>query len=205
MEAAPSPADIPPAPDEPTRFRVLRRGAWRKAFRLEPVVWDTLEDMARGRSQPLAELVRQLVEEAGAEANASSGLRVAALAYLRDRRQVLEASLAPAPLLHAVLAAPVPCFVVSASRELVRSNAEFQAFVAARTGAARLGEGASISLSLEAPVARLIDVLSAAPDRAVACGFTLRAADAVVTGRARTSLVHPARRDLVVGYVIDPR
>ena len=202
MEGAASEAERPEAAP---RFRVLRRGAWRKAFRLEPLFWATLEDMARARGLGLPEMVRTVVGEAGEDANASSFLRVAAIGYLRERRDRLESNLAAPAIVQAALAAPVACFVVSGSRSLVAHNAEFQAFVAARTGATGLGEGVSVSLSLEAPVARLIDVLAAAPGRAVACGFTLRAADAVVTGRARTSLAHPARRDLVVGYVVEPR
>lgn len=185
----------------PTRFRLFKRGPWRKAFRLEDVFWDVLEQAAASEGLKLADYVRRLAAPFGPEVNVSSQIRVRVVEWLVRRCRLLEQAQAPDRLMASVLAAPVPCFVISAGRDLVRSNAEFQAYLAERAGLAQAGEPGSVTMALDAPVSRIVALLAAGDGRALACGFTLRSGATTMSGRARVALLPPGR-DLVVGYVL---
>lgn len=185
----------------PTRFRIFKRGGWRKAFRLEDVVWETLEQAATGEGLKLADYVRRLTGAFGPDVNVSSQMRVSAVEWLSRRCRMLQQRQAPDRLLAAVLAAPLPCFVISGGRELVRSNAEFQAYLAARAREAGGEAPGAVTMALDAPMARVLALLAGDAGRAVACGFSIRAGTATMTGRARVTLL-PDERDWLVGYVL---
>lgn len=198
-----------------TRFRIFRRGDWRRAFRLEQVFWDALEEAAAARGLKLADHVRAIVDgEADAAPgdapqpartdapNASSLLRVHAAQWLRERIAGLAVAQAQREVLHAALAVPVPCFVISATRALVSFNPEFSAYVTGRAQAASAEDVSKARLTLDVPVDKLIEVLAGQPGRVVICGFTIRTSAAIASGRARVTLAQPSRRDLVVGYIL---
>lgn len=198
-----------------TRFRIFRRGAWRRAFRLEQVFWDALEEAAAARGLKLADHVRAIVEgeddeapggaQEGARAeaaNSSSLLRVHAAQWLQSRIARLEVAQGQREVLHAALAVPVPCFVISATRALVSFNTEFSAYVTGRAQAASAEDVSKARLTLDVPVDKLIEVLAGQPGRVVICGFTIRTSAAIASGRARVTLAQPSRRDLVVGYIL---
>ncbi len=185
------------------RFRVFRRGDWRRAFRLEEVFWDALQEAADERGLKLADHVRALVEAEPAEAaNSSSLLRTHAMVWLRARAARLQVAQGQREILHAALAAPSPCFVISATRALVSFNGEFSAYVTGRAQAASAEDVSKARLTLEHPVDRLIELLASQPGRVIICGFTIRTSAAIASGRARVTLVQPSRRDLVVGYIL---
>lgn len=197
-----------------TRFRIFRRGEWRRAFRLEQVFWEALEEAAAARGLKLADHVRAIVEGEEAEgagdgqaapteaANSSSLLRVHAAQWLQSRIARLEVAQGQREVLHAALAAPLPCFVISATRALVSFNTEFSAYVTGRAQAASAEDVSKARLTLDVPVDRLIEVLAGQPGRVVICGFTIRTSAAIASGRARVTLAQPSRRDLVVGYIL---
>lgn len=184
-----------------TRFRVFKRGSWRRAFRLEDVFWDTLEDAAAAEGMKLADYVKRLTGAFGPDVNVSSQMRVRVVEWLARRCRALEAVATPDRLMPSVLAAPVPCFVISAGRDLVRSNAEFQVYLTGRTRAAGVEGPASVTMALDAPVARVVALLASEEGRALACGFTIRCGTISLAGRARVTLLPPGR-DLIVGYVL---
>ena len=185
------------------RFRIFKRGSWRRAFRLEDVFWEALERAARDEQLKLGDYVKQLADSSAPDANISSLMRVRAMEWLNRRCEMLEAAQAPARLLPAVMAAPVPCFVISASRELVASNAEFTGYVTAQAKPDAAAQSTKVHMSLDMPVQKLLEKLSEAPGRTVACGFSIRTPAALLLGRARLSLLHAERRDMLVGYVLD--
>lgn len=210
MSAEPAPPRVgriaaPGAGDAagPLRFRIFKRGAWRRAFRLEQAYWDVLERAAADAGLKIADYVKGLVDAtAETGANQSSMLRVHALAWLRRQADGLAKGQEPREILHAALAAPLPCFVISANRALVNFNGEFSSYVVGRAQAASEDDVSKARLSLDVPVDKLIELLSAQPGRAVLCGFTIRTSLAIATGRAKVTLAQPSRRDLVVGYVL---
>jgi predicted DNA-binding ribbon-helix-helix protein len=185
------------------RFRIFKRGTWRRAFRLEDVFWDALESAAKSEQKKLGDFVKQLTDSSAPDANISSLMRVRAMEWLNARCADLEAAQDPRRMLQSLMAAPVPSFVISASRELVSSNAEFTAFVTAHARPGRPAEPTKVHMSLDVSVQKLIDLLVAEHGRPVACGFSIKTSDAQVSGRARLALVQPQMRDLLVGYVLD--
>lgn len=184
-----------------TRFRIFKRGPWRRAFRLEDAFWETLEQAAAAEGLKLADYVRRLAAGCADGVNVSAQMRVQAVEWLAQRCRSLEAETAPDRLMAAVLAAPVPGFVISAARDLVRSNAEFQAYLGARARQAGIAEAGPVTMALDAPVARVVALLAAEEGRALACGFTIRSGAVALNGRARVTLLPPGR-DLIVGFVL---
>ena len=206
-EREPAAAPGPDADDDvgPTamRFRIFKRGPWRRAFRLEAAYWDVLEQASSEAGLKIADYVKSLVDaQGGSDANLSSMLRVHALEWLRARARRLEVGHETREILHAALAAPLPCFVISASRALVTFNGEFSGYVVGRAQAASEDDVSKARLSLDVPVDKLIELLAAQPGRAVLCGFTIRTSLAIATGRAKVTLAQPSRRDLLVGYIL---
>lgn len=64
--------------------RSLSIAGHRTSIALEPEFWTGLETMAAARGVPIAALIRQIDEGRGAP-NLSSAVRVAVLAWYRDR------------------------------------------------------------------------------------------------------------------------
>jgi predicted DNA-binding ribbon-helix-helix protein len=185
------------------RFRIFKRGAWRRAFRLEDVFWDALEGAAQDEQKKLGDFVKQITDTSAPDANISSLMRVRAMEWLNERCKALDLAQSPQMLLPAVLAVPVPCFVISASRELVASNADFTTYVTARQRPSGDSQTTKVHMSLDVPVQKLLDTLTREPGKSATCGFSIRTPGAVLLGRAKLSLLHPARRDLLVGYVLE--
>ncbi|MCP8939316.1 ribbon-helix-helix domain-containing protein [Alsobacter sp. SYSU M60028] len=207
MSASPDP--VPPPAEDPAggptamRFRIFKRGGWRRAFRLEEVFWDVLGEAADAAQTKIGDYVKALVDEAeGTGVNQSSMLRVHAAQWLRERLRAVTVATQGREVLHAALQAPVPCFVISSSRALIHFNAEFSNYVIGRAQAANAEDVSKARLSLDAPVDRLIEVLSSPPGRVVICGFTIRTSAAIATGRAKVMLAQPSRKDMLVGYIL---
>ena len=66
--------------------RSLTIAGHRTSIALEPPFWQALDELAAARGLSLPELVRD-IDETRSEANLSSALRVAALAWYRDRHE----------------------------------------------------------------------------------------------------------------------
>ena len=153
----------------------------------------------------VADYVRSIVDaapEGEGAANSSSLLRVHAATWLQSRIERLEVARQQREILHAALAVPLPCFVISATRALVSFNTEFSAYVTGRAQAVSAEDVSKARLTLDVPVDRLIEVLAGQPGRVVLCGFTIRTSAAIASGRARVTLAQPSRKDLVVGYIL---
>jgi len=193
------------SPGDPAalRFRIFKRGAWRRAFRLEDAFWEALERAAKDQEKKLGDYVKQLTESSAPDANISSLMRVRAMEWLKERCLALETAQIPKKLLQGVLAAPVPCFVISASRELVASNPDFTTYVTAHARPGETSEATKVQMSMDVPVQKLLETLASEQGKAMTCGFSIKTSGIVLSGRARVSLVHPDRRDLIVGYVLE--
>ncbi len=205
VEPAVTPAVIAPEAESasPMRFRIFKRGTWRRAFRLEEIFWQILADAAVATNTKLADYVKALSDETdGSGANQTSLLRVHAAEWLMTKARALQIATEPREVLHAALQAPVPCFVIGANRSLINFNPEFSNYVIGRAQAANAEDVSKARLSLDAPVDKLIEVLSQPPGRVVVCGFTIRTSSAIATGRAKVTLIQPNRRDMLVGYIL---
>ena len=189
------------AADGQTRFRVLRRQGWRKAFRLEEIFWETLEAAARDKGLRLAEFVHDRV--AGQSGNQSSALRVAAASWLAQKYQRLRKKTAPARLIDLLQAAPVPSFAIDQSRRLVAHNREFVDLVRADTLAGAESHDISTArLALDVPLDALIGELEKDPGKVLTCGYTIRHDSTRRVGRARVILVPAEKGRTIVGYIL---
>ena len=65
----------PPVEDRDYQFRVFRRDEERRAFRLERVFWDLLEQAASAKGQKLRDLVFSVIDQEPDAKNLASSLR----------------------------------------------------------------------------------------------------------------------------------
>jgi hypothetical protein len=105
-------------------------------------------------------------------------------------------------LLSLPLAAPVPCFIISATRRLVNYNREFDDFIKSRVPALDKSHLASANLTLDAAIPKLVEVLSAKAGSVVMCGYSIKLGDDVIRGQARMGLASSSAGPLLVGYIL---
>lgn len=192
------------ASDREPRFRILKRGDWRRAIKLEDVFWTSLEIAAERAGQKLTDYVRAVLEDAPDGANQTAILRVHAARVLRDGLTAAERRLSETSAAEILKASPAPGFIVASGHGLVAYNS---AFARRMVDAARIIPGKPLPqarMSLEAPIQHVAEAIRRARPKMLECGFTLQVGDGVVRGRIRTSLVHgPGGRDDVLGFVLD--
>ena len=102
------------------------------------------------------------------------------------------------------LAAPNPCFIISANRMLVNSNQSFAAYVRARGSGLDADTVASAKLSLDVPLSKLADLLAEKPGRSLNCAFSLKVGHLAFPGVAKVMLMRATSKDLLVGYILSP-
>jgi predicted DNA-binding ribbon-helix-helix protein len=187
--------------DGKTRFRVLRRQGWHKAFRLEEIFWETLQAAAQDKGLRLTEFVQDRL--AGQPGNQTSALRVAAAGWLWRRYNRLRKKTAPARLIDLLQAAPVPSFAIDQSRRLVAHNREFADLVRADTRAGTESHDISTArLALDVPLDALMGELEMNPGRVLTCGYSIRLGATRRVGRARVILVPAEKGRTIVGYIL---
>lgn len=196
MEVAADDVDAP-------RFRILKRGSWRRAIKLEGIFWTLLELAAKRHSLKLTDYVREVLGEASSSRNQTSDLRVHAARWLHDRLEETERKLEEASPQRLIQAVPLPAFIIGHKRGLIAHNSEFASFIRSVADKEQIAEVSQARLTLDAPLAAIIETLRATSKRALDCGFQIVLNERRLKGRVRVSLVPgSAGRTDIMGFVL---
>jgi predicted DNA-binding ribbon-helix-helix protein len=104
------------------KFRVLRLGKSRKAFRLENPFWQALEIIAREKGRSLEDEISAKLDAVPDGANQSSALRVGAIEDMIAFWQVAESRASRLQWTHVLEASPAPAFALTESRKILCVN-----------------------------------------------------------------------------------
>jgi predicted DNA-binding ribbon-helix-helix protein len=138
------------------KFRVLRLGRARKAFRLETPVWQALEIIAREKGRTLEDEVRSKLDSVPEGANHSSALRVGAIEDMIAFWQVAESRASRLQWTHVLEASPGPAFALTESRRIICANA---ALVKAVRGHRLAAETGPAEIAIELPAQAVEEAL----------------------------------------------
>jgi len=187
--ALPSHSDAT-APVEATdfQFRVFRRDDERKAFRLERVFWELLEQAASAKGQKLRDVVFSIIDQEPDAKNLASSLRTAAAKWANDRHAALAESAGTQCGIVVFHACPSPGIIIGEDRRIVAFNIAMQTFIAARRPHALRSDMVDARFAFELPVAQIIKFLVEAPGKFMECGFRITLGDEALTGRCRVCL-----------------
>lgn len=178
---------VVPVETADSQFRVFRRGEERRAFRLERVFWDLLEQVATTKGQKLREFVFSLIDQETDAKNLASSLRTAAAKWASERNAALAESGGPQTGLVLFHACPSPGIVIGEDRRIVAFNIAMQNFIAGRRSQLR-GDMVDARFAFELPVGQIIKFLVEAPGKFMECGFRITLGGEALTGRCRVCL-----------------
>ena len=138
------------------KFRVLRLGRSRKAFRLENPFWQALEIVAREKGRSLEEEISAKLDTLPDGANQSSALRVGAIEDMIAYWQVAESRASRLSWTHVLEASPTPAFALTESRRIICANA---ALVKAVRGHRLAAEAGPSEIAIELPAQAVEEAL----------------------------------------------
>jgi predicted DNA-binding ribbon-helix-helix protein len=147
---------VAPARPGDMKFRVLRLGLARKAFRLETPVWQALEIIARKNGRTLEDEVRCKLDSVPEGANQSSALRVGAIEDMIAFWQVAESRASRLSWTHVLEASPSAAFALTESRRIICANA---ALVKAVRGHRLAAETGPTEIAVELPAQAVEEAL----------------------------------------------
>jgi len=179
---------IAPVETAEYQFRVFRRGEERRAFRLEPVFWDLLEQAAAAKGLKLRELVYSLIDQEPDAKNLASSLRTAGAKWASERNAALKDSAGTQNGLVLFHACPSPGIVIGEDRRIVAFNIAMQSFIASRRPHALRSDMVDARFAFELPVGQIIKFLVEAPGKFMECGFRITLGGEALTGRCRVCL-----------------
>jgi len=187
--ALPAPGETA-APTEATdfQFRVFRRDDGRKAFRLERVFWDILEQAAAAKGQKLRDLVFSVIDHEPDAKNLASSLRTSAAKWANERHAALAESGGGQSGIALFHACPSPGILIGEDRRIVAFNIAMQSFIAGRRPHAQRNDMVDARFAFELPVAQIIKFLVEAPGKFMECGFRITLGEEALTGRCRVCL-----------------
>ena len=186
LPAAGDPAT--PAEAADFQFRVFRRGDERRAFRLEHVFWELLEQASSAKGQKLRDLVFSVIDQEPDAKNLASLLRTAAAKWANERHAALADSAGSQSGLILFHACPSPGIVIAEDRRIVAFNSAMQRFIAGRRPNVPRSDMVNARFAFELPVVQIIKFLVDAPGKFMECGFHITLAEEALTGRCRVCL-----------------
>lgn len=193
----------PPHDPDQLRFRILQRGNWRRAIKLEGIFWSALEHIAERSGAKLTDYVQSFLATKPEGANQTAELRSHAARWLYERLTAAEeklTSFGPVGMLQAV---PLPGFVIGRGLGLIGFNAEFLHLIRRTAALEEAGGIPQARLNLDAPLAHIIDRLRETAPRPLECGFTLMIDRRASRGRVRVCIAPgPNGRDDIMGFVL---
>lgn len=196
----PTSDDSGATPETPEfQFRVFRRGEERRAFRLERVFWELLEQAAAAKRQKLRELVFSLIDQEPDGKNLASSLRTAGAKWASERNAALAQSAGAQSGLVLFHACPSPGIVIGEDRRIVAFNIAMQNFIASRRPHALQSDMVDARFAFELPVGQIIKFLVEAPGKFMECGFRITLGSEALPGRCRVCLYrdgNPGTRQL---------
>jgi predicted DNA-binding ribbon-helix-helix protein len=187
---------------EQIRFRILQRGKWRRAIKLEGIFWTALESIAARQGMKLTDYVQAFLDTRPGS-NQTAELRTHAARWLHERLTATEERLngfGPGGMLQAV---PLPGFIIGRGLGLIAFNADFLHLIRRVAACGQGEEVPSARLNLDAPLASIIERLREAAPRPLECGFTLAINRRASRGRVRVCIAPgPDGRDDIMGFVL---
>jgi predicted DNA-binding ribbon-helix-helix protein len=177
-----------PAEAAEFQFRVFRRGDERKAFRLERVFWELLEQAASAKGQKLRDLVFALIDQEPDAKNLASSLRTAGAKWASQRHAALAEAAGTQSGIVLFHACPSPGIIIGEDRRIVAFNIAMQNFIAGRRPHALRSDMVNARFAFELPVAQIIKFLVEAPGKFMECGFRITLGEEALTGRCRVCL-----------------
>ncbi len=121
------------------RHRILQHAGRRYSLKLDGIVWDILEELAKEMGLRLNELVARVASEAGDERALTAALRLYCLREIRNRLSQREAAIRDLSLtsrgVSTVLfaeACPTPCFLVGRDHAILEINEPAQRWMSAK-------------------------------------------------------------------------
>lgn len=121
------------------RHRILQHAGRRYSLKLDGIVWDILEELAKEVGLRLNELVARVASEAGDERALTAALRLYCLREIRNRLSQREAAIRDLSLtsrgVSTVLfaeACPTPCFLVGRDQAILEINEPAQRWMSAK-------------------------------------------------------------------------
>jgi predicted DNA-binding ribbon-helix-helix protein len=174
------------------QFRVFRRGEERRAFRLERVFWNLLEQAALAKGQKLRDVVFSVIDRERDAKNLASSLRTAAAGWASERYAKLSDTEGTQSALVVFHASPSPGLIIGEDRRIFAFNTAMQAFIAARRPHAR-SEIVDARFAFELPIGQIIKFLVEAPGKFMECGFRITLGEEAIPGRCRVCLYREAK------------
>lgn len=170
------------------QFRVFRRGDERRAFRLERVFWDLLEQAATAKGHKLRDYVFAVIDDEPDAKNFASSLRTAAAKWASARHAALAEAAGTQSALVVFHACPSPGIIIGEDRRIAAFNIAMQTFISARRPHALKSDMVNARFAFELPVAQIIKFLVETPGKFMECGFRITLGDEAISGRCRVCL-----------------
>jgi predicted DNA-binding ribbon-helix-helix protein len=146
------------------RHRILQHAGRRYSLKLDSIVWDVLEELAKKSGLRLNELVARIAQEGGDEGALTASLRLYCLREMRHRlaeqdTAIKELTLTSrgVPTILFAEACPTPCFLVGRDHVIIEINEPAQRWMSAE-GQALVGKNIGHYLQIKSvpPVDEII-------------------------------------------------
>jgi predicted DNA-binding ribbon-helix-helix protein len=141
----------------------LKIGGRKRAFSLEPVFWEALDEIAQRNSDRLGASITRLLGD-GPHRNAASILRTGATGWLLQEYRKLSARDYKSLGQRIVDSIPVPAFVMDQRKEILAFNRAFLHLGIPNSGQ----KSGNARLRLNAAFDRVVEVISQDPQRSLA-------------------------------------
>ncbi|MFN3889789.1 MAG: ribbon-helix-helix domain-containing protein [Beijerinckiaceae bacterium] len=174
--------------DRHTKFRILKIGGRKRAFSLEPVFWNILEEAAKQASLRLGDYVANLLAEAP-NGNNSSLLRSKAAEWAAMQAERLRDKGLIGLARRIAISHASPAFVIDQYRHLVACNKPFEDLITAAPGRTPASCMAGLDLRLGVPMAELARILREHPEKFLRANFAARWSDLERSGALNIMLV----------------
>lgn len=171
--------------DSDLKFKVFRRGDDRRAFRLEHIFWELLEQAAKSNGKNLRDFVFAITDSSPQSRNLSSELRSVAAGWAAKKLEHAAAGTNTDAAMKLFHASPAPGIIIAENRRIVAYNKAMLAYLQRRRAGFKTREMASVRFSFELPIAQIMGFLVDAPGKFFECRFRIMLGEENVSGRAR--------------------
>ncbi|OCW56504.1 ribbon-helix-helix domain-containing protein [Hoeflea olei] len=171
-------------------FRAIRSGGKRHGFSLERVFWTAFEELTRSDGISAADYIERLATQTSGTNGLSSRLRASLMQRLLERYEKLRARSGLDTARAIVAACPVPAFILSADKKILFQNNAFLMYLQTRFSGLDTAEAlAEIRLSLETPIAQVIEDMKTGAGRSRQVGFSIGYGERKLRGKLSMTAV----------------
>lgn len=160
------------ASERAARFRILTVNGKRRAFALEPIFWDILEEAAEAESLRVGEYVSRLLENAS-RTNHSAFLRVKAAEWVERRREQFRDKDLLAVGHRIAASHSGPCFVIDQLGLIAAHNKAFSDLLRSEAKPLNEPEKLNVQLRLGITVTDMMRLLKENPEKFMRVRFSL--------------------------------